>query len=349
MKQMTTPSVAIVILNYNGAALLPDYLPSVLQHSPSWARVIVADNGSTDGSLQLLRSRFPMVQVIDLQHNHGFAQGYNLALQQVQADYYLLLNSDVEVTPHWLEPLLASISADERIFACQPKILSHRQPDYFEHAGAAGGMIDVLGYPFCRGRLFHTTEKDEGQYDQLTAVFWASGACMLVRADYFHQLGGFDGDFFAHMEEIDLCWRAKNAGYKVVYCPQSTVYHLGGGTLAYKNPRKTYLNFRNSLVALIKNEKRAYLWQRLFVRMCLDGVAGIRFFLQGEWAHLWAVLRSHFYLYANIGKLKSKRRAAQSTAVCFCHPERLKTSIVAAYFIKGIRRFGDLKTDEASK
>lgn len=343
MEQSTTPSVAIVILNYNGATLLPEYLPSVLQNTPPQVRIIVADNGSTDCSLQLLRSNFPSVEIIDLQHNSGFAQGYNLALRQVKADYYLLLNSDVEVTPHWLEPLFATIGSNPQVFACQPKILSKREPQYFEYAGAAGGMIDVLGYPFCRGRLFHTTEKDEGQYNGTKSVFWASGACMLVRADLFHSLGGFDGDLFAHMEEIDLCWRAKNAGYSVLYCSESTVYHLGGGTLAYQNPRKTYLNFRNSLVALIKNENPKHLWVNLFVRMCLDGIAGVRFFLQGEWKHLWAVLRSHFYLYANIGRLKAKRAHAQRTAVSFQHPERWKGSIVWAYFVKGIRRFSDLQ------
>lgn len=345
MEQPTRPSVAVVILNYNGAALLPEYLPSVLQNSPPWARIIVADNGSTDQSLQLLRSDFPSVEIIDLQYNSGFAQGYNLALQQVAADYFLLLNSDVEVTPQWLEPLFAIMSSSSRIFACQPKILSKREPQYFEYAGAAGGMIDVLGYPFCRGRLFHTTEKDEGQYKEEVTAFWASGACMLVRADLFHSLGGFDGDLFAHMEEIDLCWRAKNAGYHVHYCSESTVYHLGGGTLAYQNPRKTYLNFRNSLIALIKNENPAYLWSNLFIRMCLDGVAGIRFFLQGEWKHLWAVLRAHFYLYANISRLKMKRAYAQKTAVTFQHAERWNGSIVWAYFVKGIRRFSDLKAN----
>jgi GT2 family glycosyltransferase len=343
MEQPSKPSVAIVILNYNGAALLPEYLPSVLRNSPPWARIIVADNGSTDCSLQLLRSNFPSVEVIDLQRNSGFAQGYNLALRQVAADYYLLLNSDVEVTPQWLEPLLAIISSSPQVFACQPKILSKREPQYFEYAGAAGGMIDVLGYPFCRGRLFHTTEKDEGQYKVQEPIFWASGACMLVRADLFHSLGGFDGDLFAHMEEIDLCWRAKNAGYSILYCPESTVYHLGGGTLAYQNPRKTYLNFRNSLVTLIKNENPAHLWSKLFIRMCLDGVAGIRFFLQAEWKHLWAVLRAHFYLYANISKLKAKRVNAQKTAITFQHAERWNGSIVWAYFVKGVRRFSDLK------
>ncbi|WP_448519645.1 glycosyltransferase family 2 protein [Rhodoflexus sp.] len=342
MKETTQPSVAIVILNYNGAALLREYLPSVLEHSPQWVRVIVADNGSTDNSLQVLRKDFPSVAIIDLQHNHGFAQGYNLALQQVQADYYLILNSDVAVTAGWLEPLLTTINSDPKIFACQPKILSKCKPDHFEYAGAAGGMIDVLGYPFCRGRLFDTTEKDEGQYDQPTSIFWATGACALVRADLFHGLGGFDGDLFAHMEEIDLCWRAKNAGYQLIYCPESTVYHLGGGTLAYQNPRKTYLNFRNSLVILIKNENPKYLWLNLFLRMSLDGIAGIRFFLQGEWAHFWAVLRSHFYLYANINSLKGKRKAAQATAIKFNHPERSHKSIVWAYFVKGIRKFSEL-------
>jgi GT2 family glycosyltransferase len=345
MEQTVKPTVAIVILNYNGADLLLDYLPSVLQHSPSWASIIVADNGSTDSSLQLLRTRFPSVRIIDLQRNSGFAQGYNLALQQVTADYYLLLNSDVEVTPHWLEPLVAVINSSPQVFACQPKILSKRNPQYFEHAGAAGGMIDMLGYPFCRGRLFHTTEKDEGQYEECpTSVFWASGACMLVRADLFHRLGGFDEDFFAHMEEIDLCWRAKNAGYSILYCSKSTIYHLGGGTLPYQNPRKTYLNFRNSLITLIKNENSAHLWGKLFIRMCLDGITGIRFLLQGEWKHFWAVLCSHFYLYANISKLKAKRTNAQKTAINFHHAERWSSSIAWAYFVKGVRRFSDLQS-----
>ncbi|MCS7018336.1 MAG: glycosyltransferase family 2 protein [Cytophagales bacterium] len=342
MSQTSYPSLAIVILNYNGSNLLTEYLPLVLQHSPSWARIVVADNGSTDCSLQMLQARFPTVELIDLQANHGFAKGYNLALQQVAADYYLLLNSDVEVTPQWVEPLMALISTNRQIFACQPKMLAKRQPQYFEYAGAAGGLVDALGYPFCRGRLFHTTEPDEGQYNQPVSVFWASGACMLVRADLFHQLGGFDDDFFAHMEEIDLCWRAKNAGYRIMYCPESTVYHLGGGTLAYRNPQKTYLNFRNSLMALIKNEAPKKLWFTLFARMCLDGVAGIRFLLQGEWKHLWAVLRAHFYLYAHLRQLKAKRKQAQRHAIGFVHPERWQGSIVWAYFVRGIRQYSQL-------
>lgn len=335
-------SLAVVILNYNGAALLCEYLPSVLRYTPSQVRIIVADNGSEDRSLEVLQNRFPEAEVIRLQRNNGFAQGYNLALRQVKADYYVLLNSDVEVTPQWIEPLVAAAERDPQIFACQPKIRSKRDPQYFEYAGAAGGMIDALGYPFCRGRLFHTVEKDEGQYNLPTSVFWASGACMLVRADLFHELGGFDGDFFAHMEEIDLCWRAKNAGYRIVYCPESTVYHLGGGTLAYHNPQKTYLNFRNSLITLIKNEAPDRLWLTLFVRMCLDGIAGIGFLLQGEQKHFWAVLRSHFYLYAHAGQLKRKRKEAQRRAVCFRHDERWQGSIAWAYFVRRVRKYGDL-------
>ncbi|MCS6969262.1 MAG: glycosyltransferase family 2 protein [Cytophagales bacterium] len=342
MKHTSPPTTAIVILNYNGAKLLTQYLPIVIDCSPSWSSIIVADNGSSDNSLAILQQHFPSVKIISLGRNYGFAQGYNLALQQIQADYCVLLNSDVKVTPSWLEPLIDTMESNEKIFACQPKILSLLHPSHFEYAGAAGGFIDWLGYPFCRGRLFSTLEKDEGQYDQPARIFWASGACMVVRTKLFKQLGGFDEDFFAHMEEVDLCWRAKNAGYEVVYCPFSRVYHLGGSTLDYQSPRKTYLNFRNSLIALIKNEKSKKVWLKVFLRMSLDEVAGVYFLALRQWAHLWAVLRSHLYVYVNVRKLLRKRYQTQLTARCVNHPEQIKTILVWAYFVKGVRRFTDL-------
>ena len=265
---------AVVILNYNGAALLPTYLPSVLQHSGD-AEIIVADNASTDNSLAILQKDFPGVKRIVLDKNYGYCGGYNRALLQVQADYYVLLNSDIEVTPQWLSPLTQLLDSDETIAAVQPKILSYRQRDTFEHAGAGGGLIDALGYPFCRGRLFDVVEQDNGQYNDTTDVFWASGACLVIRADAFHDRGGFDEDFFAHMEEIDLCWKLNRAGLRVCYCGQSTIYHLGAGTLGYNNPRKTYLNFRNGLSLIFKHFDRAELLYKLPLRLWLDWLAAV--------------------------------------------------------------------------
>ncbi len=332
---------AIVILNYNGEKFLRQFLPSVLGHTPKKFPIMVADNASTDGSVAFLETQYPDLQLIKLQNNTGYAGGYNEALRMVEADYYLLLNSDIEVSPNWIEPLVECLDKNSKIAAVQPKIRSFAQKHLFEHAGAAGGFLDYLGFPFCRGRIFDTVEADEGQYDDSIPVFWASGACMLVRGKVFQELGAFDADFFAHMEEIDLCWRMHNADHEVWYCPESVVFHLGGGTLNYVSPFKTYLNFRNNLVMMLKNLPSTKVFPIVFVRMVLDGLAGLRFLAQGKFAHFWAVLRSHFYLYQNFFKILTKRKENLQKAKHFEHTEIYQKSIVWKYFGKGKKKFRD--------
>lgn len=306
-------SLAIVILNYNGARYLSEFLPSVIRFSPGH-RVIVADNASTDHSVPMLREEFPEVEIIVLKENFGFAGGYNEALKEVKAKYFLLLNSDVEVTEGWLDPMLGLLESFPDIAACQPKILSYHQQDSFEYAGAAGGYLDILGYPFCRGRIFDTLEKDRGQYNEAIPVFWASGACMLIRSGVFTEAGGFDDHFFAHMEEIDLCWRIHRSGHKVYVCPESVVYHVGGGTLAKDNPRKTFLNFRNSLWMLYKNSSPEELIWKLPARFALDMAAALHFFLKGQLLNSKAVLEAQYAFWkfrpGKTGKLKREKEKA---------------------------------------
>jgi GT2 family glycosyltransferase len=298
--------LAIVILNYNGASFLAKFLPALIRHSAGY-RLVVADNASTDNSLALLRADFPEVEILPLDQNWGFAGGYNQALKQIDARYYLLLNSDVEVTAGWIEPLLALLEQNRNVAACQPKIKSYHQPDHFEYAGAAGGYLDWLAYPFCRGRLFDTLEKDQGQYNDARPIFWATGACMLIRSDIYWQLGGFDADFFAHMEEIDLCWRIHGIGKEVWVVPASEVYHVGGGTLAKENPRKTYLNFRNGLWMLIKNSGSSLAY-KLPLRLFLDWAASLQLLLQGKPAAAKAVWQSHVNTLKSVENLHRKRR-----------------------------------------
>ena len=273
-------------MNWNGAAMLRKYLPSVVAHTPE-AEVIVADNGSTDESPAVLKKEFPSVRTIVLDKNYGFAEGYNRAIEQVESEYVVLLNSDVEVTAHWLAPLLDYMDAHAEVAAVQPKIRSDRQRAFFEHAGAAGGFINALGYPYCRGRILWSVEEDKGQYDTPVEVDWTSGACMCVRTKVYKECGGLDAAFFAHMEEIDLCWRMRNAGWHLVCLPQSTVYHLGGGALSYDSPRKTYLNHRNNLLMIYKNKKHPF--GVLFVRFFLDYAAACFYLLQGRWGACKAV------------------------------------------------------------
>ena len=277
---------SVIILNWNGAAMLRRYLPSVVAHTPE-AEVIVADNGSTDESLAVLKKEFPSVRTIVLDKNYGFAEGYNRAIEQVDSEYVVLLNSDVEVTAHWLAPLLDYMDAHAEVAAVQPKIRSDRQRSFFEHAGAAGGFINRLGYPYCRGRILWSVEEDKGQYDTPVEVDWTSGACMCVRTKVYKECGGLDAAFFAHMEEIDLCWRMRNAGWRLVCLPQSTVYHLGGGALSYDSPRKTYLNHRNNLLMIYKNKKHPF--GVLFVRFFLDYAAACFYLMQGRWGACKAV------------------------------------------------------------
>ena len=342
------PSVAVVILNYNGRAWLERLLPSVLASTYPNLRVIVADNASTDDSVAFLEATYPgRVERIVLAENFGFAEGYNQALKDVTADYLVLLNSDVEVTPGWIEPIVARLEARPRIGAVQPKVRSYHRRTHFEYAGAAGGFLDRYGYPFCRGRVFDTVEADTGQYDTARRVFWATGAALFVRGPLFGRLGGFDGRFFAHMEEIDFCWRLQRAGYEVWAEPRSVVYHVGGATLAYASPRKTYLNFRNNLALLYKQlERRRF--ATLFARLVLDGVAGLKFLLGGQGKHFVAVLRAHRDFYRHRRHWKA-RRAAEGEWIArygIHHAPtlhgRLDGSVVWRYFARGQRRFADL-------
>jgi hypothetical protein len=269
--------IAVVILNWNGRKYLEQFLPPLVQHSRDEAEIIVADNASSDDSVAFLREHYPSIRIISNPSNEGFSRGYNLALKQVEADYYVLLNSDIEVTPNWIRPVIDLMEKDRSVAACQPKILSFYERTKFEYAGAAGGFIDKYGYPFCRGRIFQSLEEDNGQYNDAIEIFWATGACMFVRADLFHQSGGLDEDFFAHMEEIDLCWRLKNEGYRIMYCPDSTVYHIGGGTLPKISWRKTYFNFRNNFYLLYKNLPDNLVNEVFAKRLVLDGIAAMKF------------------------------------------------------------------------
>ena len=302
--------IAVVILNWNGKKLLEQFLPSVVQNSPE-ATVYIADNASTDDSISFVKEHFPSVQIIKNEYNLGYAQGYNEALKQVDADIFALVNSDVEVTQNWLQPILETFKNEPNTAIVQPKILDYKHKEYFEYAGAGGGFIDKYGFPFCRGRIFDTIEKDNGQYNDTCDIFWASGACFFIRSSVFKELNGFDGDFFAHQEEIDLCWRAINKNYTIKYNGLSTIYHVGGATLNEGNPKKTFLNFRNSLFMLTKNLPKEKLFKILFIRMLLDGIAGVRFLFQGKFAHFFAVLKAHFHYYHSINRNLKKRAEFQ--------------------------------------
>ncbi|MBW7867660.1 MAG: glycosyltransferase family 2 protein [Brumimicrobium sp.] len=333
---------AVVILNWNGVAFLKQFLPTLIQFTPE-AKTIVIDNQSTDESTLYLHENHPEVEVIINSFNGGFAKGYNdgLNLLNGRFKYYVLINSDVEVTSGWLSPLITLMDSNDSIVGVQPKILSYKQKDTFEYAGACGGYMDKNYYPFCRGRMFDVVEKDTGQYDSETEVFWVSGACMAVRANIFHSLKGFDEDFFAHMEEIDFCWRAKRQGYTFYVNPASVIYHVGGGTLAYGSPRKTYLNFRNSLYMIHKNHKRL-LFFKVCYRLCLDGLAGIKFLLSGQFHHIIAILKAHFHYYRDLGKLQRKRKALVITTKSYNKSGLFKGSLLWNYYFKKIRIFSRL-------
>ena len=300
--------VAVVILNYNGEKLLQQFLPAVVEHSKN-ATVIVADNGSTDQSIPFVSKNFPSVSIIKLEKNYGFCGGYNKALIQVDSAYYVLLNSDVEVTTGWLDPLEALLDSNPSVAVVQPKILSYHHKDHFEYAGAAGGFIDSFGYPFCRGRLFDHTEIDTQQYNDTREIFWATGACMMIRSNVYHKLGGLDEDFFAHMEEIDLCWKIQRMGSKVFYCGTSHVYHVGAGTLSRSNPRKTYYNFRNGLVLIFKHWSSTALLFKLPIRILLDYVAVFKFLISGKLSDAIAIMKAHAHFIKELGRTRTKRKA----------------------------------------
>ena len=337
---------AIVILNWNGAQMLRRFLPFVLANTPQeLATVIVADNGSTDDSLAVLSTEFPQVAVIELDHNYGFAEGYNQALLKVgkEYDYYLLLNSDVETPEGWLQPLLDYMVAHPDVAACQPKLRAEHTRTHFEYAGASGGYIDALGYPFCRGRIFDTVEEDCGQYDSVADVFWATGAALLIRTRLYWEVGGLDGRFFAHQEEIDLCWRLRARGHRIVCVPQSVVYHVGGGTLPKENPRKTFLNFRNNLLLLYKNLPDSRLRHVMSVRFWLDALASVAFLLKGEGRSFRAVWQARREFH-RIKKDFAVDRAANLAATKLNPiPEQFPVSLLVAYFLRRLRTFNELK------
>jgi len=328
--------IAVVILNWNGKDLLEKFLPSVVKFSTA-ATVYVADNASTDGSVAFVSEFFPTVKIIQNKVNGGYAKGYNDALKNLSEEIFVLLNSDVEVTENWLQPIISEFEKDNSVVAAQPKILDYKNKEYFEYAGAAGGFIDKYGYPYCRGRIFDTLEKDEGQYDDISEIFWASGACLFVKAEAFRNAGGFDEDYFAHQEEIDFCWRLQAQGGKILYVGASQVYHVGGATLAALNPKKTYFNFRNSLFNLLKNAAGTKAFTALFVRMLLDGIAASQFLAQGKPKHFFAILRAHFSFYLLVPEFRKKRKIFSSTLRYYS----IK-SIVFQYFVNKKKLFNQL-------
>ncbi|WP_017497530.1 glycosyltransferase family 2 protein [Flavobacterium sp. WG21] len=327
--------IAVVILNWNGVKLLEQFLPSVIRFSEG-AQIYVADNASTDDSIDFVKNNFPSIKIVQNNGNHGFAKGYNDALQHIDAEIYALVNSDIEVTENWLTPILETFENEKLTAIIQPKILDYKNKEYFEYAGAAGGFIDKYGFPFCRGRIFDTIEKDNGQYDDNCELFWASGACFFIRSEIYHELGGFDETFFAHQEEIDLCWRAANEGHVIKYVSGSTVYHVGGATLQQGNPRKTFLNFRNSLLMLVKNLPKKRLFFVIFFRMVLDGIAGIRFLTQGKFGHTYAILKAHFSFYCISLKYLKKRKDFQ------IQEYYMVKSIVYLYYLKKLQVFKEI-------
>jgi GT2 family glycosyltransferase len=335
--------IAVVILNWNGLHHLKTFLPSICRHSNvPGTRVIVADNGSTDDSVEYVRQNFPGVELIAFTQNYGFAPGYFKALKQIEAEYFVLLNSDVEVTAGWLEPLVAAMDAEPGMGACMPKIRDYRRREYFEYAGAAGGYIDLFGYPFCRGRLLSSVEKDTGQYDDNVNIFWASGACMFVRSMAYFRAGGLDSDFFAHMEEIDLCWRLRRIGYTVKAIPQSIVYHIGGGTLPNNNPHKLYLNYRNNLYLLFKNLPGIKLLPVIFFRMNLDGLSAIAYLFSGSFGSFKAVIKAHRVFYGNLPRLVRKRIELKGTIGKAHIKEIFPGSILFNFFVRKKRYFNEL-------
>lgn len=328
--------VAIVILNWNGRSLLEQFLPSVIQYSEE-ANIYIADNASTDDSVAFVTKTYPQIHIIQNQENGGYAKGYNDALKELSEDIFVLLNSDVEVTKDWLTSIVSEFEKDDNLVAAQPKILDYKNKSFFEYAGAGGGFIDRLGYPYCRGRIFHTIEKDEGQYNDILPIFWATGASLFVRREAFWNVEGLDEDLFTHQEEIDLCWRLQSRGGTIAYIGTSTVYHLGGATLETSNPQKTFYNFRNSLLILLKNVKGFTAWKFIFLRLILDGIAGLQFLLQGKPKHFFAIIRAHFSFYALITRFLKKRKKWASH-----YPYATINSIVWKYFIAKKRNFNNL-------
>jgi GT2 family glycosyltransferase len=331
-------NVAVVILNWNGKNLLEQFLPSVIRYSKKEATIYLADNASTDDSVLFAKNNFPSVKIIQNKTNGGYAKGYNDALKNLSEDLFVLLNSDVEVTPNWLTPIISEFKNDDILVAAQPKILDYNNKSYFEYAGAGGGYIDQLGYPYCRGRIFNALEKDEGQYDDITTIFWATGACLFVRKTAYNDVDGLDEVFFTHQEEIDLCWRLQSEGGTIKYIGKSTVFHVGGATLSSYNSKKTFYNFRNTLLMLLKNVSSSKVWLLIFIRLTLDGLAGIQFLLKGNWEHTFAIIKAHFSFYRLIPTYLKKRNKNITKFKYY-----LINSIVWNYFIRKNRTFKQLK------
>jgi len=333
--------IAVVILNWNGSKYLKRFLPSIISNSLD-ADIVVIDNCSSDESIQLIHENFPHVQTVSLDKNYGFAEGYNRGLQNLNYEFFVLLNSDVEVPENWLSPQIAYLNSDPKLVACAPLILSHAEQDCFEYAGAAGGYLDKDGFAFCAGRIFYAFEKNTGQYNSNREVFWASGAALTIKSTAWKEVNGFDGTFFAHMEEIDLCWRLKNRGYKIGVCGEAKVFHIGGGTLDRQSSFKTYLNFRNNLFLLLKNNRSSALIPFILRRMILDGIAGIRFLLEGNFSYFFAVLKAHFHFYSKFPyylKLRNAEKKHWKTAnLC----GQYRGSILVSFFLKHKHNFHQL-------
>ncbi len=334
---------AVVILNYNGLNFLKQFLGTIIRECPQDAEVIVADNHSSDESVPWLRQHYPQLKIIQHPVNYGFAGGYNKALRQIDAKYFVILNSDIEVTQGWLAPLIDYMEQHDDVAASHPKVRSFHSKEYFEYAGAGGGFIDMFGFPFCRGRIFTRLEKDNGQYDDIVPVFWATGACMIVRSDFFWRAGGFDDFFFAHMEEIDLCWRFQRMGYKVMCLPFSKVFHIGGGTLPKNSPRKTFLNYRNNLSMLAKNLPAALLLPVFLFRFITDIVASAVFLIQSGLPHFASVWKAYFSFLANLGKLVRSRKEFGKTYSFRLSSTIYRNSVLLAYFIGRKKKFSQLK------
>jgi GT2 family glycosyltransferase len=352
--EKTLPRVAVVILAWNGKGYLEKFLPSVVASTYANLEICVADNHSTDGTANYIRENWPKLKLICLERNEGFAAGYNQALTLVKADYFVLLNQDVEIVPGWIEPVIALMEKDRSIAAAQPKLMEYRQREKFEYAGGAGGFMDQWSYSFCRGRLFDTTEKDTGQYNDTREIFWATGAAMFIRAGLFKKFGGFDGDFFAHMEEIDLCWRLKNAGYKIFCVCESTAFHVGGGSLPMGNPRKTFLNFRNNLILILKNMTTGELWWRFPLRLALDQLAAFRALASGNTADFFAILKAQCHVPFHLCKWRRHRKDVQKIVnenrIGPSNPVGIfYGSVVRYYFQLGVKRFSDLPPDKFAK
>lgn len=333
------PKVAVVVLNWNGKKFLEQFLPSVLCSTYPNLEIIVADNASSDNSVSFVKQIFPTITIVVNQENYGFARGYNEALKHVDADYYVLLNSDVEVEHNWIEPVIEAMEHDPLIAVAQPKLKAFADKGSFEYAGAAGGFIDKYGYPFCRGRIFDSLEQDNGQYNTPSEIFWASGAAFFIKRKAWLEVEGFDADFFAHMEEIDLCWRLKNKGYKIVFCPNSTVYHVGGGTLDAENPYKTYLNFRNNLAMLLKNLPSNKKFPILFIRFWLDFISLLKFLADGKYKQARAINKAHTAFLGSLSKHHKKRLGNYKG---FNSAGFYKGSIVWDYFVKKRQLFTEL-------